>query len=55
MNLSVGVTDTKQMSKKISQMRNPETSAVHTGIRKWLVTNSKPSKWGKNGNVNLWK
>ena len=35
---SAGVT--KKMSEQVSQMRNPDALATHSGIKKWLITNS---------------
>ena len=35
---SAGVT--KKMSEQLSQMRNPDALATHSGIKKWLITNS---------------
>ena len=35
---SAGVT--REMSEQASQMRNPDASAIHVGIKKWLTTNS---------------
>ena len=35
---SAGVT--REMSEQASQMRNPDTSAIHVEIKKWLITNS---------------
>ena len=35
---SAGVT--REMSEQASQMRNPDASAIHVEIKKWLITNS---------------
>ena len=35
---SAGVT--REMSEQASQIRNPDASAIHVGIKKWLITNS---------------
>ena len=35
---SAGVT--REMSEQASQMRNPDASAIHVGIKKRLITNS---------------
>ena len=43
------------MSKEALQVRNPDTSAMHGGIKRWLVTNSVFRKVEQNLNVDLWK
>ena len=43
------------MSKEALQVRNPDTSAMHGGIKKWLITNSVFRKVEQNLNVDLWK
>ena len=41
------------MSEQVSQVRNAEASAMHGGIKKWLITNSVSIKVGQNLNADL--
>ena len=43
---SAGVTG--GMREQASKMRNPEASAIHAGIKKWLITNPGSRNVGKN-------